>query len=178
MPVCLSLITVSCLFLSVPPIIAWRLQFIILNRRNIGIPPKNVGLQCAKWYHYWCANDNPTESSPVVLGYWSDHCTYWLTKNKRCLWLVAPRVYSKQTKINFGSNLNKPKQDLFRVCFGCFVKQNTKIFRFVSVLRTKQPKQTELFRNKTKKIFNRTPTVTAWAALLLADTYRCITKRL
>ncbi len=27
---------------------------------------------------------------------------------------------SKQTKINFGSNRNKPKQDLFRICFGLF----------------------------------------------------------
>jgi hypothetical protein len=30
------------------------------------------------------------------------------------------RVSSKQRKINFGSNRNKPKQDLFRVCFGLF----------------------------------------------------------
>jgi hypothetical protein len=30
------------------------------------------------------------------------------------------RVSSKQTKINFGSNRNKPKLDLFRVCFGLF----------------------------------------------------------
>jgi hypothetical protein len=36
------------------------------------------------------------------------------------------RVSSKQTKINFGSNRNKPKQ------FVCFVKK----FRFVSVFRT------------------------------------------
>ncbi len=38
---------------------------------------------------------------------------------------AALRVSSKQTKINFGSNRNKPKQDLFRVCFG--------LFRFVSL---------------------------------------------
>ncbi len=36
------------------------------------------------------------------------------------------RVSSKQTKINFGSNRNKPKQDLFRVCFGLF--RETKFF--------------------------------------------------
>jgi hypothetical protein len=34
-------------------------------------------------------------------------------------WFVT-RVSSKQTKINFGSNRNKPKQDLFRVRFGLF----------------------------------------------------------
>jgi hypothetical protein len=34
--------------------------------------------------------------------------------------VCTARVSSKQTKINFGSNRNKPKQDLFRVCFGLF----------------------------------------------------------
>ncbi len=49
------------------------------------------------------------------------------------------RVSSKQTKIIFGSNRNKQKQDLFRVCFGFFVKPKTKnfgLFWFVSVFRT------------------------------------------
>ncbi len=46
------------------------------------------------------------------------------------------RVSSKQTKIIFGSNRNKPKQDLFRVCFGLFRETKTKLFRFVSVFRT------------------------------------------
>jgi hypothetical protein len=36
------------------------------------------------------------------------------------------RVSSKQTKINFGSNRNKPKQDLFRVCFGLFRETKNK----------------------------------------------------
>jgi hypothetical protein len=45
------------------------------------------------------------------------------------------RVSSKQTKINFGSNRNKPKQDLFRVCFGLFRETKNQIFRFVSVFR-------------------------------------------
>jgi hypothetical protein len=50
---------------------------------------------------------------------------------------VAPsRVSSKQTKIIFGSNQNKPKQDLFHVCFGLFRETNNKKFRFVSVFRT------------------------------------------
>ena len=43
---------------------------------------------------------------------------------------------SKQTKINFGSNRNKPKQDLFRVFFGLFHETKNKTFRFVSVFRT------------------------------------------
>ncbi len=45
-------------------------------------------------------------------------------------------VSLKQTKIIFGSNRNKPKQDLFRVCFGLFRETKTKKFRFVSVFRT------------------------------------------
>ncbi len=36
----------------------------------------------------------------------------------------------------FGSNRNKPKQDLFRVCFGLFRETKNKKFRFVSVFRT------------------------------------------
>ncbi len=94
------------------------------------------------------------------------------------------RVSSKQTKINFGSNWNKPKKDLFRGCFGLFRETKKKKFWFVSVFRTyiettqtnrsvsvcfvkpkrknfdlfrcfepisKQPKQTDLFRNKPKQ---------------------------
>jgi hypothetical protein len=49
---------------------------------------------------------------------------------------VWGRVSSKQTKINFGSNRNKPKQDLFRVCFGLFRETKNKKIRFVSVFRT------------------------------------------
>jgi hypothetical protein len=58
-------------------------------------------------------------------------------------------VSSKQTKINFGSNQNKPKQDLFRVCF---VKPKTISFGLFQCFEpiTKQPKQTELLRNKPK----------------------------
>ncbi len=56
--------------------------------------------------------------------------------------LGPPRVSSKQTKINFGLNRNKPKQDLFRVFFGLF-----RCFEPIS----KQPKQTEMFRNKPKQ---------------------------
>jgi hypothetical protein len=39
-------------------------------------------------------------------------------------------------KKNFGSNRNKPKQDLFRVCFGLFCETKKFFFRFVSVFRT------------------------------------------
>ncbi len=42
---------------------------------------------------------------------------------------------NKQTK-KFGSNRNKPKQDLFRVCFGLFRETKKKKFLFVSVFRT------------------------------------------
>jgi hypothetical protein len=49
---------------------------------------------------------------------------------------LCPRVSSKQTKINFGSNRNKPKQDLFRVCFGLFRETKNLKIRFVSVVRT------------------------------------------
>ena len=46
------------------------------------------------------------------------------------------RVSSKQTKKIFGSNRNKPKQVLFRVCFGLFRETKSRKFRFVSVFRT------------------------------------------
>ncbi len=46
------------------------------------------------------------------------------------------RVSSKQTKIDFGSNRSKPKQDLFPVCFNVFRENNNKKFRFVLVFRT------------------------------------------
>ena len=57
----------------------------------------------------------------------------------RCIFPVVlyyTRVSSKQTKINFGSNRNKPKQDLFRVCFGLFRETKKKNFSVVSVFRT------------------------------------------
>ncbi len=50
--------------------------------------------------------------------------------------MLESRVSSKHTKINFGSNRNKPKQDLFRVCFGLFRETKKKKIRFVSVFRT------------------------------------------
>jgi hypothetical protein len=62
-------------------------------------------------------------------------------------------VSSKQTKIIFGPNRNKPKQDLFRVCFGLFretKKKNFGLFRCFEPI-SKQPKQTDLFRNKPKQ---------------------------
>ncbi len=74
--------------------------------------------------------------------------------------LLQARVSSKQTKINFGSNRNKPKQDLFRVCFGLFRETKNKQYPFVSVFRTYiettetnriVSKQTEKNRKKRKK---------------------------
>jgi hypothetical protein len=66
---------------------------------------------------------------------------------------VYSRVSSKQTKIIFGSNRNKLKQDLFRVCLVCFVKPVTKSFGLFRCFEpiSKQPKPTELFRNKPKQ---------------------------
>ncbi len=59
------------------------------------------------------------------------HLIFWY------IFLVGySRVSSKQTKTNFGSNRNKLKQDLFRVCFGLFRETKNKVFRFVSVFRT------------------------------------------
>jgi hypothetical protein len=49
---------------------------------------------------------------------------------------VEIRVSSKWKKKFFGSNRNKPKQDLFRVCFGLFRETKKQIFRFVSVFRS------------------------------------------
>jgi hypothetical protein len=42
-------------------------------------------------------------------------------------------VSSKQTTKKVGSNRNKPKQDLFRLCFGLFCETKNKKFRLVLV---------------------------------------------
>jgi hypothetical protein len=66
--------------------------------------------------------------------------TFIFSNSAQSLWFsnkcISIRVSSKQTKINFGSNRNKPKQDLFRVCFGLFRETKNKTFRYVSVFRT------------------------------------------
>ena len=110
MPVCVGLIMVSCLFLLVPLITsgvllnraeckaACRLHLTILNRRNIG-PCKE------SWRRFCTLHTVPAVRQVVfadvqitirqrvavlpVLGYWSELCSYWLTQNRRCLWLVA-----------------------------------------------------------------------------------------
>ncbi len=66
---------------------------------------------------------------------------------------LQSRVSSKQTKIIFGLNRNKPKQDLFRVCFGLFCETKNKSFGLFRCFEpiSKQPKQTELFLNKPKQ---------------------------
>jgi hypothetical protein len=74
---------------------------------------------------------------------------------------MGPRVSSKWKKKNFGSNRNKPKQDLFRVCFGLFRETQKNFFRFVSVFRTyiettetnrTVSKRTETIRNVLKNL--------------------------
>jgi hypothetical protein len=73
--------------------------------------------------------------------------------------LGCPRNKQK----NIGSNRNKPKKDLFWLCFGLFHETKNKKFWFVSVLSVFltyfKPKQTELFGNKPKqpKIFSKIP---------------------
>ncbi len=49
--------------------------------------------------------------------------------------IAGHRVSSKWKKKIFGSNRNKPKQHLFRVCFGLFRETKNILFRFVSVFR-------------------------------------------
>ncbi len=56
----------------------------------------------------------------------------------------------KQTKNNFGSNQNKPKRDLFRLCFGLFHETKNKRFWFVLVFRT-YIETTEANRNVSKQ---------------------------
>ncbi len=69
---------------------------------------------------------------------WDSNKTFILDSHRPYLCSVCcppSRVSSKQTKINFGSNRNKPKQDLFWVCFGLFRETKDKKFRFVSVFQ-------------------------------------------
>ncbi len=53
-----------------------------------------------------------------------------------CCLCPVSRVSSKWTKKIFDSNRNKPKQDLFRVCFGLFRETNKEKFSVVSVFQT------------------------------------------
>ncbi len=69
-------------------------------------------------------------------------------------WLYLGCPLNKQ---KFGSNQNKPKQDLFWLCFRLFRETKNKkigLFRCFEPM-SKQPKQTELFQNNPKqpKIF-------------------------
>ncbi len=96
-----------------------------------------------------------TETIIVILR---NKVIMWLNSGKELTRKGAIRVSSKQTKINFGSNRNKPKQDLLRVCFSMFHETIKKKFWFVSVFRTYiETTETNkfVFRNKPKqpKIF-------------------------
>jgi hypothetical protein len=101
---------------------------------------------------HWAAEalENATRATELILGWVASMGTHrpsldqeeagdldpTASRATQAVMRAATRVSSKQTKIIFGSNRNKPKQDLFRVCFGLFREtQNTK-FRFVSVFRT------------------------------------------
>ncbi len=78
------------------------------------------------------------------------------TIGQKCLTLInwpllEIRVSSKR-KEKFGSNPNKPKQHLFRVCFGLFRETKKPFFGLFRCFEPiqKQPKQTKLFRNEPK----------------------------
>jgi hypothetical protein len=83
---------------------------------------------------------------PATGGHSSTICMQRLPKGREMVY----NTKTKQTKINFGSNRNKPKQDLFRVCFGLFREKKFGLFRCFEPI-SKQPKQTDLFRNKPKQ---------------------------
>jgi hypothetical protein len=100
----------------------------------------------------------PKKTSHVRI--WGCGVVHWLARLP-AVRKVPGRVSSKWKKKNFGSNRNKPKQDLFRVCFGLFRETKKKIFRFVSVFRTfiettetnrTVSKRTETIRNVLKNL--------------------------
>ncbi len=70
--------------------------------------------------------------------------------------LVRGRLSSKQTNKIFGSNRNKPKQDLFWLCFGLFRETEKKNSVCFGLFRCFEPisnrlKQTELFQKEPKQ---------------------------
>jgi hypothetical protein len=69
-----------------------------------------------------------------------------------CLY-VRTRVSSKQTKINFGSNRNKPKQDLFRVCFVKPKRKNFGLFRCFEPISNNRNKQICFVTNRNNPKF-------------------------
>jgi hypothetical protein len=88
-----------------------------------------------------------------------DKDQYWVPKNDKRYptggYTIHGSVYTqrqlgcprnKQTK-NFDSNRNKPKQDLFRLCFGLFCETKNKQFWFVSVCFG----ESNLYRNNQNK---------------------------
>jgi hypothetical protein len=86
----------------------------------------------------------------------SDQCSHlgvaWTLSGELNLgWPVKGCPRNKQ--VFFGSTRNKPKLNLSRFIFGLFRETNNNYFWFVLVFGpvSKQPKQTDLFRNKPKK---------------------------
>ncbi len=91
----------------------------------------------------------PVSSYPVPRG---------TSKSEYVRWMRKSRVSSKQTKEKFGSNRNKPKQDLFPVCFGLFRRPKTKNFGsfrcFESIYRNNWNKQNCLETNRNNPKFS------------------------
>ncbi len=87
------------------------------------------------------------------LGQCWENSTFCLTQNP-CSGMRCARVSSKQTKINFGSNRNKPKQDLFCVCFGLFRETKNKMlllcFSVSNLYRNNRNKQNCFVTNRNK----------------------------
>ncbi len=72
-------------------------------------------------------------------------------------YVMQSLVSSKQTKINFGSNRNKAKQDLFRVCFGLFREQkikNSVCFGVSNLYRNNRNKQNCFVTNRNNPKFS------------------------
>ncbi len=65
---------------------------------------------------------------------------------------AVPRVSSKQTKQKFGPNRNKPKQDLFWLCFGLFCETKNKNFGLLRCPQNKQNKNSVLTKTNQNKI--------------------------
>ncbi len=68
-------------------------------------------------------------------------------------WAISYRVSSKWKKNNFGSNRNKQNKICFAFVSVCFVKPKKIFFGLFRCFEpiSKQPKQTELFRNEPKQ---------------------------
>ncbi len=71
------------------------------------------------------------------------------------LYIGEGHRWPSQTKIIFGSNRNKPKQDLFRVCFGLFreTKKVSVCFGVSNLYQNNRNKQKCFVANRNTKIY-------------------------